>query len=190
MPRQSRRELLVETAIELFCTHGFHATGIDRIIERSGVSKKTMYSYFRTKDELIMAALKQYDSQFRNFFMREVEKQGSTAQQRIMGVFDVAYAWFSQNNFFGCLFINAVGEYSDKNSPIRSISKEFKKMMFSYVEKLCHDAGYENPTLLAKELCLLLEGAIVTAQVSRDPEAAVVAKKIAVTLLENSTPKS
>lgn len=185
MPRPSRRDHLLNTAIDLFYKHGFHATGIDKIMEVSGVSKKTMYAHFRTKEELIMAALRQHDSRFRNFFMREVEKAGSTPKEKLLAVFDVAHTWFSQSNFFGCVFINAVGEYSEDNSPIRAISRDFKAMMRGYIEKLCADFGADDPDELAKELGILLEGAIVTAQVSKDPNAAKTAKNIATILLEN-----
>ena len=118
MPKQSRREHLIDTAITLFCEHGYHATGIDRILDTAGVSKKTMYLYFRSKEELIYAALQQYDSVFRNNFMRAVEEQGSSPKDKLLAIFDVAGAWFNENNFFGCMFINAVGEYSESESPI------------------------------------------------------------------------
>ena len=58
MPASSRREHLIDTAIELFAKHGFHATGIDMILARAGVSKKTLYRHFRSKEELILAALR------------------------------------------------------------------------------------------------------------------------------------
>ena len=188
MPRPSRRDHLVQTAIGLFCEHGFHATGIDMILDRAGVSKKTMYEHFRTKDELILAALRQYDSQFRNFFMREVEKAGATPQEKLLAIFDVAHAWFTQTNFFGCTFINAVGEYSEKDSPICAVSREFKTMMRNYIEKLAVEAGAANANELASELSLLLEGAIVTAQVSHDLKAAYTAQKIAGIVLDRYLP--
>lgn len=184
MPRQSRREHLIDTAITLFCEHGYHATGIDRILDTAGVSKKTMYLYFRSKEELIYAALQQYDSVFRNNFMKAVEEQGSTPQEKLLAIFDVAGAWFNENNFFGCMFINAVGEYSESDSPIREISRQFKQQMRNYVAKLAQEAKFENHSVLADELCLLLEGAIVTAQVSQNPQAALTAKKIAQRLIE------
>ena len=184
MPRQSRREHLIDTAITLFCEHGYHATGIDRILDTAGVSKKTMYLYFRSKEELIYAALQQYDSVFRNNFMKAVEEQGSSPKDKLLAIFDVAGAWFNENNFFGCMFINAVGEYSETKSPIREISRQFKQQMRSYVAKLAEEAKIENHILLADELCLLLEGAIVTAQVSQSPTAALTAKKIAQKLIE------
>ncbi len=186
MPRPSRRDHLIETAITLFCEHGYHATGIDRLLEEAGVSKKTMYQHFRSKEELIYAALRQYDGVFRNNFMKAVEDAGETPQERLIGIFDVAEAWFNDNNFFGCMFINAIGQYSEKESPVREISRQFKQLMWNYVDGLAKDAGAKDHAALTDELCLLLEGSIVTAQVSQNPRAAKTARKIAETLIKDS----
>ena len=186
MPQPSRRDHLINTAITLFCERGYHATGIDLLLETAGVSKKTMYQHFRSKEELIYAALRQYDGVFRNNFMKAVEEAGETPQEKLVAIFDVAENWFGENNFFGCMFINAIGEYSEKKSPVREISKQFKQLMWSYVADLAKDAGAKNYQELADELCLLLEGAIVTAQVSDKPQAAKTAKKIAQNLIHES----
>lgn len=186
MPRKNRREHLIDTAIELFCEHGYHATGIDRILETAGVSKKTMYVHFRSKEELIYAALRQYDGVFRNNFMKAVEDSGNTPQKRLLAIFDIAGSWFEENNFFGCMFINAVGEYAEKDSPVREISRQFKQLMWSYVADLAKEGGADNHKELADEICLLLEGAIVTAQVSSNPKAAFVAKKMAKKAIEDA----
>ena len=186
MPRPSRRDHLVQTAIGLFCEHGYHATGIERILEAAGVSKKTMYQHFCSKEELIYAALRQYDGVFRNNFMKAVEQSGATPQEKLLAIFDVAEAWFKDDKFFGCMFINAIGEYSEDSSPIRQISRQFKQQMWDYVASLVKAAGAEDVKELADELCLLLEGAIVTAQVSQSHTAASTAKNIAQKLLKNS----
>jgi AcrR family transcriptional regulator len=180
MPRPSRRDHLIETAITLFCEHGYHATGIDRLLKTAGVSKKTMYQHFRSKEELMYAALRQYDSVYRNNFMKAVDGAGESPEEKLIAIFDVAGVWFTENNFFGCMFINAIGEYSEKESPIREISKQFKQLMWEYIASLAKEAGAEKYEDLADELCLLLEGAIVTAQVSQNPNAALTAKKMAI----------
>lgn len=184
MPQISRRDHLIETAITLFCERGFHATGIDLLLETAGMSKKTMYQYFRSKDELIYAALRHHDGVFRNGFMKAVEEAGATPQERLLAIFDVADAWFGDRNFFGCMFINAVGEYSEKQSPIRDIGKQFKKMMWNYVASLTKELKEAEHEELADQICLLLEGAIVTAQVSDTPNAAKTARKAAQQLIE------
>ena len=60
----SRRDHLVDTALKLFCKNGFRATGIDAVLAESGVAKKTLYHHFRSKDELVVAALRQRDAEF------------------------------------------------------------------------------------------------------------------------------
>ncbi len=186
MPRPSRRDHLINTSITLFCEHGYHATGIDLILKTAGVSKKTMYQHFRSKEELIYAALRQHDGVFRNNFMKAVEEAGNTPQEKLLAIFDIAELWFQDNNFFGCMFINAVGEYSEKESPIREISKQFKQMMWNYVASLAKETGANNYESLADEICIVLEGSIVTAQISDTTRAAQTAKKMAKTLIEKS----
>ena len=184
MALPQRSEHLIDTAIELFAEHGYHATGIDTILAKSGVSKKTLYRHFRSKDELILAALKKYDGLFRNGFMRQVESRAETPQARLLAVYDVAADWFEQNNFYGCMYINAVSEFSEPDTPIRQVCREFKSLMRRYIEDLCRAAGAEKPSELAEELALLLEGAIVTAQVSEQrTRAAQVAKTAAGALI-------
>ncbi|MFZ8458398.1 TetR/AcrR family transcriptional regulator, partial [Staphylococcus aureus] len=92
-------EHIVKTAIALFGEHGFNGTGVDRIMTTAKVSKKTMYSYFRSKDELILAALQYYDGLFRNQFMQQVGKQATTPRAQLLALFDVAKQWFMQDDF-------------------------------------------------------------------------------------------
>jgi AcrR family transcriptional regulator len=184
---QSKREQLISTATKLFAAKGFHATGIDTILAESGIAKKTLYNHFRTKDELILAVLRQHDSAFRNYYMRQVEVLADKPEDRLLAIFDVAEQWFSQNNFFGCMFINAIGEYSEQDTPIREVCREYKKLMHSYIKSLAEQAAASDPGKLADELALLLEGAIVTAQVSQRTNAAKTAKHIAQTIITNAT---
>ncbi|MGH1365029.1 MAG: TetR/AcrR family transcriptional regulator [Calditrichia bacterium] len=186
MPRASRREHLVDIAISLFGEHGFHATGIDLLLQEAGVSKKTMYRYFRSKEELIYAALKKKDGIFRNEFMKAVEASGITPKEKLMAIFDVAEKWFREDSFFGCMFVSAIAEYSSDDSPIREICKQFKKQMWDYIYNLAVQSGAENPKELADELALLLDGATSIAQVSQKPQAAKTASKIARVLIEES----
>jgi AcrR family transcriptional regulator len=185
----SKREQLIKAAVELFSKHGFHATGVDAIAEASGVTKRTLYAHFRSKDELVLAALRQYDGVFRNEFMRQVEASAKTPRGQLLAVFDVAERWFQQNSFYGCMFINAVGEYSEAGTPIRQVCQEFKSLVKGYIQELCRKAGAKNPNQLAEEMALLFEGAIVTAQVSQNPKAAQIAKRATKALVEKALSK-
>ncbi len=185
----TKREQLIQTAVALFAKNGIHATGIDTIVEQSGVTKKTLYAHFRSKEELVLAALRHYDGQFRNSFMRQVETKARTPKGRLLAMFDVAEAWFSQQNFYGCMFINAVGEHSTPDTSLRYVCSDFKRMMTEFILDLSVKAGARNPQQLAEELALLLEGAIVTAQVSQKPDAAKIAKRAAEVLIDRQIGK-
>ena len=180
----SRREHLVETALRLFYTHGFHATGIDKILAEAGVAKMTLYKHFRSKDELILAALRRRDELFRNWLMGAMEQAGSDPHARMLAMFDALDDWFngralSALGFHGCAFIKAAGEFDDPDHAVHRASAEHKRMIVDYLAGLAVAAGAAEPKALAEQLALLKEGAIVTAQVRGMRQAAGSAKVVA-----------
>lgn len=185
MPTPSKRDLLVRTALRLFAEHGFHATGIDRVVAEAGVSKKTLYHHFRSKDELVLAVLQHYDGTFRNDFMRRVERASEDPVERLLALFDAAEEWFQEKRFHGCLFINAIGEFSQPESPVRDACDASKRRMRAYVEQLARKAGVDDPPALADELLLLFDGATVRAQVSGGCVSARTARSMARRLIES-----
>ncbi len=182
----TKRDHLIDTALELFNRHGFHATGIDRILAESGVAKMTLYNHFRSKDELILAVLRRRDETFRNNFMRAVERGAETPRARLLVMFDVLEAWFRDNSFNGCLFINASAEFCRDTETIQGGCVEHKKLMLDYVRELAAAAGAGDPDELARGLNLLMEGAVVTAQVLGTPAPAQDARKAAEVLVRDA----
>ncbi len=187
MTHSSKREHLIETALKLFSRHGFHAVGIDTILKESGVAKRTLYNHFKSKDELILAVLRHYDERFRNFFMRAVEGSALNPKDRLLAVFDVAEQWFQQDDFYGCIFVGATGEYPEEDTPIRNICREFKGLILGYIKSLATEAKLKQPDQLADQLLLLLEGAITMAQINNSPLSAKQAKCAARVLIDNAT---
>ena len=188
MARPSKKEHLIETAVKLFGREGFHATGIDRILQEAGVARMTLYKHFRSKDELILAALRRRDEQFRTWFKSAIEKSGGTPAERLLASFDVLGEWFAGRAFAGipfsgCSFINAAAEFSDTGHPVHQVAAEHKRLVMEYLRLLASAAGARDPDGLAWSISLLHEGAIVTAQVSGDIHAGRGAKDIARTLM-------
>ena len=174
-----KRDQLIDTALDLFSREGFQGTGIDRILAESGVAKMTLYNHFKSKDELILAVLRRRDETFRNWFMREVERRGSSPRNQLLAIFDVLEEWFSEGDYGGCLFINATAEFGDRTDSVRGSCAEHKKLVIDYLIGLSSKAGAADPEELAFSLNLLADGAIVTAQVFGMPEAARRARKAA-----------
>ncbi len=184
----TRRDDLVDTALRLFYTRGFHATGIDRILAESGVAKMTLYKHFKSKDELILAALERRDEQFRTWLTGAMERASSDPRERLLAMFDALEEWFHGQafkglGFSGCAFINASGEFADLDHPAHRTSCDHKQRIVDYLTTVCAAAGAEAPAALAEQLALLKEGAIVTAQVRGMPAAARTAKTIAAGLI-------
>ena len=96
---RSRRDDLIETALKLFYTGGFNATGIDKILAESGVAKMTLYKHFGSKDELILAVLKRRDEQFRGWLSGEMAKAGPSPKAQLLQMFDALEIWFSGKAF-------------------------------------------------------------------------------------------
>jgi AcrR family transcriptional regulator len=161
----SRREELVESAMKVFGCNGFHNTGLDLILKDSGISRMTLYNHFKSKDELIIAALRRRDETFRNNLMKFVESSTQDPAERLLAIFDALDAWFNEENFHGCMFINASAEFCDQDSPPRRVAAEHKLEILRYIQELCASANLVDPEELAQQINLLVEGSIVVAHV-------------------------
>ena len=175
----SKRDELVKGALEAFCAGGFHAIGMDRLAKETGVSKTAIYKHFRTKEELILAALRLRDEQYRNGIMRRVEELADQPRDKLLAIFDALAEWFLEPDFNGCTFIKASSEYLDREDPIHSTSAEHNRLMRSFIRGLAIKADAPDPEALARELLVIKEGAIVLAHLLDPSEAAADARRAA-----------
>ena len=178
MPHPSKKDQLLEVAIEHFNRNGFHATGIDLILEKSGVAKNTLYRHFPSKDALIVEALRVIDARFRQN-MRGVVDRARTPRQKLLATFDYLEQWFAGSAFYGCPFMAAAAEYCDADHPIFQEASLHKHLMETYFEELAKAAGYKSPREIARKISLLHEGATSMAHVSGSTEPARLARHIA-----------
>jgi AcrR family transcriptional regulator len=182
----SARDRLVDAALELFQREGFHATGIDRILTKAGVARMTLYNHFKSKDELILAALRRADERFRNWFMQEVERRATKPRERLLALFEVLAEWHRRPEFHGCVFGGAASEFADAGNPIQGACAEHKRLMLRWVRSLASDAGATDPDALAQELCLLMDGATAQATVCAERGSAVIAGRVARAVIDDA----
>lgn len=180
--RPSKRDELVQKALEIFYRNGFHATGMDMLAAQTGISKTTMFKHFRSKEELILAALKLRDEKFRDWLFRRMGEAGPPRAQ-LLALFDALAEWFAAPGYRSCMFIKASSEYPDPAHPIHAQSAEHKRLLFVEMEKLAVAAGAREPAALARTLLLLKEGAIVTAHLAYEADPAGDAKRAAAAVL-------
>lgn len=180
---QPRKQHLLDTAYRLFNEHGYHATGIDRILAESGVSKATLYKHFRTKDELIVAVLQRRHDQVTQAITAAIEQARVCGQSPPLAIFDVLDSWFRSDSFFGCNFINASAEYAEEGHPVYAYAAWHKAAIQQLVEMSLQGFGKRKRKELAAQLALLVDGAIVCAHTRGESGAALLAKRMAAQLL-------
>jgi AcrR family transcriptional regulator len=166
---ESARGRLLGAATRLFCRYGINATGIDAIINEAGTAKTTLYKLFGSKNNLVHAVLEAEGKQWREWFIAAVESGGGSAQTKLTRIFPALKHWFCEDRFYGCPFINAVGEHDKDQKQFRVIALKHKKVVLAHIESLASEMGAADPEMLAHQLGLLMDGAIVAAMVSRDP---------------------
>ena len=182
--RPTKRDELVQKALDAFYQNGFHATGMDMLVAETGISKTSMYKHFRTKDDLILAVLRLRDERFRNWLYRRMEELASSPRDQLIAMFDALGEWFKEQGFKGCMFIKASSEYQEPTNPIHMQSADHKRLLEQHFTQLAADAGYQNAGALTRQLLLLKEGAIVTAHLGHTKAPAADAKLAAIALLD------
>ena len=180
----SKRDELVRKALKTFYRSGFGATGMDKLAKETGISKTSMYKHFRTKEDLILAVLRLRDENFRNWLTRRIEELATTPEKRLLAMFDALDEWFSEDGFRSCMFIKASSEYQEPDNPIHVACAEHKRLLLNYLREVAHKAGAKNPDLLARQLLLLKEGAIVTAHLQGPDGVARDAKQVAAYVID------
>ena len=181
---ESRRDQLIDTALDLFNRNGFHATGIDRILAESGVAKMTLYNHFGSKDALIKAALARRDERWRAWLRDAIARRADTPRGRLLAVFEALEEWFARPDFHGCMFIRAAGEYATLDDPIHAGAAEHQRLVLAELRDLAAAAGARHPARLAREIMLLALGAMVATQVNGPVGAGSAAKKAAAVLID------
>jgi len=176
---------VLASAEQLIYRNGIHAMGMDLLVRTSGVARKSIYRYFATKEDITAQALSARDIRWMNWFRSESDK-AETVEERILNMFAVLKGWFESEGFCGCAFINTAGEVGDPADPVRQVAKAHKQKLLDYCLELCQQLLAREPAALAKQLLILIDGAITLARVMGDYSAADSAREVARVLLQNA----
>ncbi|MBC8049523.1 MAG: TetR/AcrR family transcriptional regulator [Chitinophagales bacterium] len=186
----SARDQILESATALFCRYGINAIGIDSIVEAAGISKTTLYNTFGSKEALIHDVLTKAGEDWRDDLFATIDAQSGSAQTKLLAIFDRLEEWFADPDYFGCPFINAVGEHDKFDDAMRNIALTHKKLVLSKVIMLATDAGISDPIGAAHQIAVIIDGAIVAALITRDPLIARAAKRAAKAVVETQLNRS
>lgn len=184
----STAEHIVTAAFRLFYRQGFHATGVDQLSQEAGMTKKTLYRHFPTKEHLVAAALQYRDDAFMAQLSAHLSQAEVTA--RPLAYLDFIDRWTAQPDFHGCAFINAAAEYSPPALPPHQLAQAHKARLLTTLQDICREAGLSNPGEVAQQLFLIGEGLIVASQVNgHTPALAETAQRMAERLIQFARPQ-
>lgn len=183
--RLPARERLLAAAEALFYEEGFNSVGIDRVIERAGVAKASLYDCFGSKDELIRSYLAARLEARQSRIAASVAKHRAP-RARLLSVFDSLAEAVANPGYRGCAFVKANAE-ARPDSAVRGVCEDQRQWMRDLFVALAKEAGAAHPAVLAKQLVVLYDGASVSAHMDRDANAAVLARSMAAALLDAAT---
>lgn len=177
---------VLDAASNLFYERGIHAVGVDTIAEAAGVTKKTLYDRFGSKETLVVAYLQHRDARWRDHVAGSLARSPEPGIDRVLTIFDAAESWSDDNSPKGCSAINAraeIGDGHDGHPVFPEVSRQ-KVWLLELFAELCGEAGVPHPREMAEALTLLYEGAIVTVGMETFPNPFPAARRVAKTLLE------
>jgi AcrR family transcriptional regulator len=180
--KPTARERLLAAADELFYSEGVQTVGIDRVVQKAGVAKASLYNLFGSKEELVRAYLDARTDATQEQVERTLTRF-RTPRERLLGVFDAQGQLFTQPDFNGCAHLTASAE-ARHGSPVECATDRFREWVRSLFTDLAREAGVVDFEGLARQLHLLYDGAGVSARMDRDPSAATTARTAAAALFD------
>lgn len=181
----SARDRLLAAAEELFYDEGVNTVGIDRVIERAGVAKASLYSAFGSKENLIRSYLEARQEARKKRFMEKLARY-KTPRTRLLGVFEIIGETFAVPNYRGCAFMRASAE-ARPSGDVKEVSDASRSWTRQLFTELARDAGVPHPDRMVQQMVLLYDGAMVSAFMDGNPDAATTARGIASMLLDQAT---
>ncbi len=178
----SARDRLLQAANELFYEEGVHTVGIDRVIERAGVAKASLYNTFGSKEALIRAYLEARHASTAARITRYIARYDAP-RERLLGVFEAQAAMFAEPTFRGCAFVSASAE-AHPGDQVEQASEAYRAWVRQLFTDLAEQAGVPEPANLSRQLQLLYDGGGLSARMDHDPGAGEFSRKAAETLLD------
>jgi AcrR family transcriptional regulator len=157
------KEQLFRTAARLFYQNGYRAVGVDTIAAQSGIGKMTLYRHFPSKDELIVAFLRESDRDFWNYFEHSTEG-ALTARGKLLAFFETLQDYVLSPACYGCPFINVATEFPEPDYAGHQVALEHKQSVRARFLELARESGARQPEALADALLLLMDGAYIAAR--------------------------
>jgi AcrR family transcriptional regulator len=179
------RERIVTAAARLFYNEGIRAASVDAIAAQAGVTKKTLYYHFRSKDELIAAYLESRDQPTLDLYTRWFDATQGTAADKLRGVFAQFAKSTDTPKWKGCGFLRTIAELANTpGHPALKAGAAHKKRFEAWLDEVLTREGVNDAAIAARRIVILLDGAATVMLIHRDPAYVLAAGEIAASLVE------
>ena len=187
MPAAPPRQRLLDAARELLYVDGIHATGVDALSARAGVSKRTLYREFGTKDGLVAEYLRCFGETGvlpAEDLLADPDRPG---RDRLLDALDQLGRDVEDWGWRGCPATNAALELTEPGHPALRVSAEHKRRFRERARAALADAGVPEPAIAAEQVAVLWDGALVQAVLQRSAEPVLHARALVASLLEGAS---
>jgi len=157
------KDKIFQTSARLFYQNGYRAIGVDTIAAESGISKMTLYRHYPSKDDLIVAYLRDSDEIFWRGF-EQLTKDAATPREKLLAFFQGLQDYVTTPECYGCPFLNVATEYPETDYPGHQVALEHKQSVRTRFRQLAKEAGAKKPETLADQLFLLMDGAYMASR--------------------------
>ncbi len=183
----STQEKLIQAGLNLFHRHGIHLVGLDRILQKAGVTKTTFYNYFESKEHFACAVIDRFGEELHGKIYRRFDAPHTKEiKEHFLYIFDVWDQMSHSDQFRGCMLVGAGVASGDKNDPARKAAIKNKRLLLHAYQELAKMAGIKNPKKFAARFGLLVDGALIARHLYDDQTEAEEARMMAEQLIDNA----
>ncbi len=177
------RDRILATAADLFYKHGIRAVGVDLVVKKASVAKTSLYRYFGTKDDLVVAFLQRMDEEFWNTWDEVTQRHPNDGRAELKAQIKWIGERVGQPHYRGCPQLNIAAEYPELDHPARKFAKEHKHEMRRRLKVIAEKLESAAPNELAGQLAVLLNGAFVSTPMYEPGEATKLLQRAAEALI-------
>lgn len=189
MPRDplKTRKRIIDAATRLFYGEGIRAVSVDAVAAEAGLTKKTLYYHFVSKDDLIAAYLQSQDQPTLDLYQRWFDETEGALSDKIRGIFEQFSKAASRPKWRGCGFLRTTAELANTpGHPAVKAGAAHKKRFENWLVQVLEDEDVPNSATVARQIIVLLDGAATVMLIHRDPAYVEVAGDIAAGSISNA----
>jgi AcrR family transcriptional regulator len=175
-----KRDAILLAADQLFTANGFGLTGVDALAAKAGVTKRTLYKQFGSKEGLFVAWLRLRDTRTRASLMHVVGSYSDQPKEQLLALFSILATLADKPDFHGCPFSRALLEFGalEVENAGRLVAYEHKAALALWFRERLECAGVTEATLIGEEIAMLYEGTLTRMAMTRSPQAALAARRL------------